>query len=413
MRSLAAYLSAQEAADELGISLPTLYSYVSRGLIRSETANEARRTRRYSREDVEHLKSRKLQRRDPVKTVEEALHWGAPVMESAITLISDGHLFYRGCDALELARTHPVEAVAALIWTGDLSSDLPLLRQPASLSARLATVLTHVTDLPPLEQFQLLLPLAAVEDMAAYDLRPTAVVQTGAKILQLLVTIAAGGRTQPGRMAERLQQHWIPDDLQATDLLSAALILCADHELNVSSFTARCVASAGATPYQAVTGGLAALQGVKHGRSTERVDALLQEVAVPDRAREVIGGRLKRGEAGLGWGLPGFGHQLYPGGDPRGRLLFSLVESTYPSAPGLELALAVASQAESLLGEFPNIDFGLVVLARALNLPAGAPITLFALGRTIGWIGHVIEQYAADRIIRPRARYVGDTPVKR
>lgn len=166
-------------------------------------------------------------------------------------------------------------------------------------------------------------------------------------------------------------------------------------------------------PYQAVGGGLAALQGVKHGRSTERVEALLQEVADPDRAREVIAGRLKRGEAGLGWGLPGFGHPLYPGGDPRGRLLLNLVESTYRSEPSLELALAVAGQAGSLLGEFPNLDFGLVVLARALNLPAGAPITLFALGRTIGWIGHVMEQYASDRLIRPRARYVGDLPARR
>ena len=113
------YLSAEEAAGELGIRLPTLYAYVSRGLIRSEATEGKRRTRRYRAEDVRRLKERAEQRRDPGKVAEAALYWGTPVMESGITLISDGKLYYRGRDAITLAAGSTIEEVAALIWAKD------------------------------------------------------------------------------------------------------------------------------------------------------------------------------------------------------------------------------------------------------------------------------------------------------
>src|SRR5215216_7537220 len=120
------YLSARRAAEELGISLATLYAYVSRGMIRSEAAGGSRRNRRYRAEDVRRLKERKERRRDPDRTVEDALHWGTPVMESAITLISDDGLYYRGRDVIGLAAESTIEEVAALIWTGDPAKALEL-----------------------------------------------------------------------------------------------------------------------------------------------------------------------------------------------------------------------------------------------------------------------------------------------
>jgi citrate synthase len=90
--------------------------------------------------------------------------------------------------------------------------------------------------------------------------------------------------------------------------------------------------------------------------------------------------------------------------------LLEWVDKLYPEAPAVALAREVTGQALTLLGEYPSVDFSLVILAQALNLPPGGPLTLFALGRTIGWIGHAIEQYQIDRIIRPRARYVGVPP---
>lgn len=399
------YLTAQEAAKTLGISMPTLYAYVSRGLIRSEPLDQGKRTKRYRAEDVQKLRDRKEQRHNPAKAVEGVLHWGTPILESALTLIADSHCYYRGYDAVGLAQTHSVEQVATLIWTGSLPSGEPALFAPASgrLPARCQSIRRQLADLPPIKTFQALLPLAAVDDLTAYDFRPTAVAQTGAHLLRMLTAIAAGRETAEGGVAETLQQSWAPHDPQAADYIKQALILCADHELNVSSFTARCVASARANPYQVVIAGLAALQGTRHGKVTERVDAFLHEVEAPHRAKAVVAGRLKRGET-----IPGFGHPLYREGDPRGQVLLAMTQAAYPHSAAVRLAGAIIEAVQEARGELATLDFGLVILARALDLPAGAPIALFALGRTIGWVGHAMEQYALDQIIRPRARYTGE-----
>jgi len=109
--------------------------------------------------------------------------------------------------------------------------------------------------------------------------------------------------------------------------------------------------------------------------------------------------------------VPGFGSVFYPTGDPRGKLLLELTAQAYPQDPTVLLAQRVTEETYNLLGQRPTIFFGLVTLARALNLPPGGAIALFALGRTIGWIGHSIEQYQANQVIRPRARYIGPPPL--
>jgi citrate synthase len=411
--SVTRYLTAREAAGELGISLKTLYAYVSRGLIRSEAAGGKRRNRRYRAEDVRKLKERKEQRRDPTRATESALDWGTPVMESAITLITEGRMYYRGRDAVALSEDHSLEQVAELIWTGSITEGdrgrLPELFSTSSgvvperlgLDSRGAT-----SSRSPMETFGISLQRAEAEDPAAYDLRSAAIARTGARILRLLVAVAVGGEQDAENTASQaLQRRWVPREVGAATLLNRALVLCADHELNVSSFTARCVASAGATPYAVVVAGLAALGGMKHGGNTERVEAFLAEAEAVGDARGVIVSRLRRGEV-----VPGFGHQLYPEGDPRAEALLAAVTAAYPGSEALNLADEAAESAGDLMDELPNLDFALVVLARVLGLPPGGALALFALGRTVGWIGHAIEQYETGRIIRPRARYVGEQP---
>ena len=389
------YLEAGRAAEELGVSIGTLYAYVSRGMIRSEAAGGRRR--RYRAEDVRRLKERKRRRRDPDLAVEGALHWGTPVMESAITLIEDDRLYYRGQDVVALAAGSTIEEVAALIWTGDPASSVELFPpEPPQLSPRIRAALGG--GLPPVEALQVLLSLAGAEDPAAYDLRPAAVARTGVRILRLMASVAAGGAASG--VAETLALGWGAHD--AGDLIDPALVLCADHELPVSTFVARCVASSEATPYAAVVAGLSAMGGVKHGGQVELVEAFLREVEASGGAREAIAGRLRRGER-----IPGFGHSLYPGGDPRGAELLRLVKAAYPSSPQVARCATVAEEALELMGERATLDFGLVTLARALGLPPGGAVALFAIGRTVGWIGHAIEQYESGSLIRPRARYVG------
>lgn len=402
---MAHYLSAKEAATELGVSLPTLYAYVSRGLIRSESTGDDHRARRYSAEDVQKLKARKDSRQNPERVAEAALHVGAPVMESGITLIEHGKLYYRGQDAIQLATTETVERVAALIWTGDMDTPIGAFSTAAGLSMSIQETAQPFHALPAFQLFQIVLPVAGSQDAAAYDLRPEAVVQTGGRILRVLALLASGFPVGIDGIAQHLSSHWCKEDERATACLNAGLILCADHELNASSFTARVVASTNATPYAIVQAGLAALGGHKHGGHTERVAGLLREAGSANRMYATMAGRLRRGEI-----IPGFGHFLYAEGDPRGRELLRLLMESYPDSEAMELAQAGIDAAQQLIGEAPTIDFALVILARALTLAEDAPLTLFALGRTIGWIGHAIEQYAADRIIRPRARYVGVMP---
>jgi citrate synthase len=385
-------LTAAEATERLGITRATLYAYVSRGLLHSSPVPGSRE-RRYAVEDVERLRGKSEERRDPSRVAERALHWGGPVLESAITLIADGRLFYRGHDAIELARTRTVEEVASLIWTGSFDA-VGFSSTPLHVVAG-----GKITEgLPFVNRAQSILPLVAARDPLAFDMRPKSVAQTGWRILNLLASVAADTAQLAPTVEETLQRKWAPRSERAIGIIRQALILCADHELNVSSFSARCVASAGSNPYAVVLAGMAAVEGVKHGGIAARVEVMLDELQKAKDVRVALADRLRRGEA-----IHGFGHRLYPAGDPRAAFLLEPVRD--------RLALQVIAAAEELIGEKPTVDFALVVVSRMLRLPAGSALTLFALGRTIGWIGHAIEQYAKDEIIRPRARYVGPSAI--
>ena len=366
-------LSASEAARRLGVSVPTLYAYVSRGLIHSHADPANPRNRLYSEEEIES--------RVPGKPLQ------GPVLDSAITLIDGEHLYYRGQDAVELAKTKSIEQVAEIIWgsTGFSSTTLHVVSGRTS------------EGLPFVSRAASILPVVAARDPMAYDLRPHAVAQTGWRILNLLASVAAETSDLSETIDETLQKKWAP---KSGDLIRAALILCADHELNVSAFTARCIASAGSNPYAVVAGGMAAIEGNKHGGMTARIATMLDELERARDVRAAMSERMRRGEA-----IAGFGHRLYPKGDPRAQALLEMMRLP-------KLISSVIAAGEELLSEKPTIDFALVALARSLKLPSDAPITLFALGRTIGWVGQAIEQYARDEIIRPRARYNGPTPAR-
>jgi citrate synthase len=397
-------LRAREAAAELGISLPTLYAYVSRGLIRSQPAGTRSRERRYSAVDVAALKERQAQRRDPGQVAVTALNWGTPVLESAITLIDDGRLYYRGHDALELARSRRFEEVVGLLWTGSTDSFDGWTRDERPLPA---SKLPASEGLPPLECLQTRLPLLAASDPSAYDLRRAPVMRAGRRVLLALVDEIAPSAHGPASIAETLAMRLAPETASAARLIDSALILSADHELNASSFTVRCVASARAPLYDAIGAGIAALRGVRHGAASQRAEALLKEVAAPERAAGVIQDRLRRGEP-----IPGFGHNLYPAGDPRATFLIDLCREIMPGHPVLALARSVVRAVAEQIDERPNVDFGLVVVSRSLDLERGSALTLMALGRMAGWVAHAIEQYERDQLIRPRARYVGPEPLR-
>jgi len=395
-------LTAEAAADALGVTKATLYAYTSRGQLRSEPAPGQPRERRYYRQDVERLRERKEMRWDPAKAASRGLHWGSPVLESGITLIQNGKLYYRGQDVLKLAETATLEQTAELLWAAEEAERPRLFAQTGVLSAGvLARLRTCARD--PLTLMQTALPMAGAADLKSYDLRPAAVRQTGARIRRFLTTIVAGRDTQaPIHLA--LQAAWAPKKTAAANAIRTALVLSADHELNVSAFAARCAASAQASPYDVVSAAMATLKGSLHGGATERVSSLFAETETPSRARAVLANRLRRGER-----IPGFGHPLYSTGDPRATALLRLAEASGNRAEWRMVRSLWKAGAE-LLHDLPNLDFALVAVARTYGLPERAPFLMFALGRTVGWLAHAMEQYADGNLIRPRARYTGPAP---
>jgi citrate synthase len=185
-------------------------------------------------------------------------------------------------------------------------------------------------------------------------------------------------------------------------LVEATLVLCADHELNASSFAARVAASTGADQEACVLAALATFSGPRHGAESMRVAALVAEAGRPRQARATLLARLRRGEA-----LPGFGHPLYPAGDPRGTLLLSLTAGAPRASRPLATLRALVAEATRLDLAGPTLDVGLLAVAQVLRLPPGASQVLFCVGRSAGWIAHVAEQRSSGELLRPRARYVG------
>jgi citrate synthase len=184
--------------------------------------------------------------------------------------------------------------------------------------------------------------------------------------------------------------------------MNEALIVIADHELNASTFAARVAASAGASTTASITAALGALSGPLHGAATARVEALVAEVDRPERAAAVVAARLDRGEA-----VAGFGHPLYPKGDPRGERLIELANQLGARQRSVRVLLSVVAAMDLVSREPPTVDVGLVAICGALGLRRGAPLGIFASGRVAGWIAHVLEQKEAGFMLRPRARYVG------
>ena len=380
------WISAELACARLNVRSQTLYAYASRGRLSAKPDPADPRRSLYRAADVAALAERKTRGRKAAAVAAGAIAWGEPVLGSAITTVADGRLWYRGRDAAELAETHTLEAVARLLRGGDGAA----LKRSArgapppgpDMRARAFAALAHRAGLDP----------------PALGRHPLALAAEAATLLDIL-TDAVAGTAASGPIHERLGQAWgCARGDGGADLIRQALVLLADHELNASTFAARVAASTGASLSAASLAGLAALSGPRHGGAGAAVWALAFEAAEQGPAA-AIAARLAQDRS-----LPGFGHALYPEGDPRARALLARLE---PSPELTALRIAV----EGATGQRPNVDFALAALSQSLDLPRDAPFALFAVARCAGWIAHAIEQVQTGDLIRPRARYVGVAPV--
>ncbi len=431
-------MDAGAAARILGVKVATLYSYVSRGWVRAFPSGR-HREKRYHRPDLDRLRHRADARLGHEAVAAGALRWGEPVLSSALTEIRSDGPWYRGHPAVELARTVRFEAVAELLWTGVLPVAPPGWPRPQVLPGRL-----HAAPANPIDALLVGLSVArlarrrtAERAAAAVATRSTRLPPRRRKVgsagprgwpppgegagagvrasepgaaelvwtLVGLVAAASGRRPADALAAPDLAsgvQRALGARTRGVALIEPTLVLCADHELNASSFAARVAASTGADLEACILAALATFSGPRHGAESMRVQALVEEAARPDRARAALLARVRRGEA-----LPGFGHRLYVSGDPRGALLVSLASGEARRSRPLATLLALVAEAARLDLGAPNVDVGLLAIAHALRLPPWSGQLLFCIGRSAGWIAHVAEQRSSGELLRPRARYVG------
>jgi citrate synthase len=275
----------------------------------------------------------------------------------------------------------------------------------------------------------LLLQLAALGDPQRGDRRPDSIVARGRAVIPLLATALAPDFTAAAATVTRalgapsvaaIAARALGLDDSAASIIDVALVVLADHELNASSFAARIAASTDADPYACIAAALATLSGPRHGSAAEMVAKFVDEIGAPTEARAAVRALRKKGDV-----PPGFGHPLYPEGDPRAtpllRLATELVEKA-KQGPGLRRArtlLAVIDAMERSRGgdgssaqregsaAKPTVDVGLTALVAALGAEPAAGSGLFAIARSAGWLAHVLEQRAAGFMLRPRARYTG------
>jgi citrate synthase len=399
------WVTAADAARRLGVKPATLYAYVSRGTLDRKRSADGR-TSLFDADEIERLARRGRPRR-PAGALDLTV-------ESKITQLTQDSVRYRGHDVLGLAGTRSFEDVAELLWTGALpeAGSRPAWQAPpAALTVGRAAQAVLPDGILPLERLQVIVPAMAVTDPLRLRLDGPAVVAAARVIVDGMVgclpSQAAGGPPAddgPAPVAERLWARLCGRRPSRAMLraLSAALVLLADHELAVSTLAARTAASARADPYAVVSAGLGATSGTLHGGASLGVEALLSAAVDPASVPRVVGDVLRRGEK-----IPGFGHSVYRGEDPRGRLLRDLVRRAAPSSRKVAVADAIIAEVRDRALPEPNIDLALGTLTSAAGMDRGAGEAIFAVARTAGWIAHALEAYEAGTLLRPRASYTG------
>jgi citrate synthase len=391
-------IGAAAACALLDIKPASLYAYVSRGLVRSVRTG-GRKQRLYVEDDVRRLATRSAARRGHGAVAAGALRWGEPVLASAITSVEGGVLAYRGRRIDELidepsGRAAGFEATAELLWQAT----------PAPWPAIATPAVGRVAH--PVWRMIAALPVLASADGERGAARGPAEL---ARARRVVTALAGAAGATPGRSplaAAMAHAGGGRRDDDAVAAVGTALVACADHELNASTFAARIAAAAGADLYAALGAALCTFTGARHGGAPEHVEAVLARIP-PRGVRAAVVEALRHGEQ-----PPGFGHRLYPDGDPRARLILARLPRPRSAAAARRLAHArdVAARVTELSGEHPSLDFALCALARALGAGAAWASAVFALGRSAGWIAHVLEQREGGELLRPRARYTGPAP---
>ena len=348
-----------------------------------------------------------------------------------------GRLYYRGYEVADLVGAASFEDTTRLLWFGEL----PSAAERAEFGARLVEtrplpppVLDLLRRLPrvchPLDALRTAVSLAAAADPDVRSDEPAANLRKAYRLMNLVpATVAAWQRIRTGHepVAARPDGSHAANFLSMLDgrepsaevarVLDVILTLHADHEFNASTFAARVAVATVADLHSAVVASISTLKGPRHGGANEDVLAMLLEIAEPSLAEAFVEARIgaraalsKRDRANPKTRMPGFGHRVYKVDDARARVLRGMAKSM-AEATGRGKLFEVAERlydAMKARTSLPvNVDFFSAVVYDALGIPPDFCTSIFAVGRVAGWCAHIMEQYADNRLIRPRADYIG------
>ena len=348
--------------------------------------------------------------------------------DSAICYIDGerGILSYRGIDIHELAEKSTFEETCFLLWEGRLPKADELAAARAEVGRERAVPAQTLELLGrlggagsiPMDALRTAVSALSARDPDRASMAPDANRRKAVRLTGQIATIVAAfhrlregkpvvppdpGRGHAEDFLRMLNGETAP--AAAVRALDVALILHADHELNASTFAARVTAATLSDMHSAITSAIGTLKGPLHGGANEAVLKMLREIGSLDRVDAAIRDRLARREK-----IMGFGHRVYTTEDPRATHLRRMSEEVGKSAGDMTL-FDMSSRIEKLIREEKklnaNVDFYSASMYAMLGIPADLFTPIFAVSRISGWTAHVLEQYAHNRLIRPRAEYTG------
>jgi citrate synthase len=393
------YVSGAEAAELLGVTLTTIYAYVSRGRLRSQQLPGSK-SHRYWRPDIERLRKRE-RRPKPVA--------GELRQDSEITLLTERGPYYRGRSAIELAESASLEAVAALLWDADerdvFTVDAP--KGSVLVEALCETLATEsgtdraVACMCVLEQ----------ANPRCFDLSRAGMARSGADVVRWLVAIILGKTKASCEPIHVVVGRELGLDEDVTDLIRRILILSADHGFEQSTYAVRAVSATGVTPWRAVQTGLAVASGrrSKFGLSGA-LRRLMEDITASADPVGTVVRRIREEEV-----LPGFASAVYPNGDPRARALFDYCDRIFAndrSYQRMKRALEAVRELQRLEPSFAlAVGFSALQIADRSGGRFNQSETMFPIGRSVGWIAHAIEQYTAGEAAHRDLIYRGPMPI--
>lgn len=392
------YVPAEAAAESLGVSVATFYSYVSRRGVRSEPVPGSKK-RLYWVPDVEGLRSNAGS-----GSVESSNRDDQVDVRTAITLNTDAGQFYRGKSAIELSRTETVEAVAALLWQVDereAFDDGQMVSGVASSGLR-----SHIAHLPAVDRISILFTLMEQVDLDAFDFSPLGYASTGVRALRQFVAELAGSAEPSAEPLHLFLTRKLGAPMEWADIVRRLLILSADHGVTPSTWTVRVLASTGVTPYRIAVAGLAASggRGLPFGQ-LHGLSRMLEEMLNARDPTASLISRMKEGEE-----CPGFGSGIYrKGHDPRAVEILSVLEASFCDDPRVERFLKVKEMVQDKLDKAPDFALLTVFVCRVLGLSPDDSV-LARLGRMVGWIAHGMEALDQATIGPRRQFYSGLLP---